>query len=182
MDGTLLLVGIGILLLFMFKQEKKGIISYTTGTDNGETIYFINNAFYNWYRGFSTHYNYTNELIELLGLFTKQMKNQYSDFEGFLVSSTIREIKIGEKPSPHNTGRAIDISGYKQNGEWRYLYKDKDTSEAHFFYDLCISAYNQGLLNQMITPFHCIDDWNDEDTKKELIDTHQNHVHIGVSR
>lgn len=115
-----------------------------------------------------------NQLISM----AEKLRKEFHDFNGLYISSSYRK---NDRNRPHREGRALDISRILLNNVWYYLIDTNEFVQWFYFWDLCVDKYNDGTYSQIISPYGCLDKWSDDNRVIELIKSHQDHFHIGLT-
>jgi len=124
---------------------------------------------------------YLDMHIRFLKEITIMVKDEIKGFQGFYVSSMYRE-PTGNW-SPHQEGRAIDVSRCKIDNKWLYLKDSIDNNIWQVFYVACGVYFNMNCYNQILSPLGIMDVRNlKADRVKSLVDSHQDHFHLNVAK
>lgn len=111
-------------------------------------------------------------------LLVEKVKKEFNNINAFYIHSSYRK---QDNNRPHREGRALDISRIQINDIWYHLINTTEYPEWYYLWDLCTDAYNNGIYSQIISPYGCLDKWNNDNRKKQLISSHQDHFHIGLT-
>jgi len=148
---------------------------------NGKMLYFNNKAFKKYDSTKGNVRGYLDYNLGLLSMLTADVQNEFPHVDSFYVSSTYRKPKA--KWSPHEEGRAIDVSRFYIEDKAYYLIETQYREEWKYFAELCGKYFQKGLYNQVLCPYDIWDMRRLHVSKIEkLKNSHQDHFHLNIGR